>query len=171
MQWLVQNWLWIAVAIGGFFLFTRSGAGGGMAGCGMGRSMGGGCGNSGDRRSAQTDAGPGNAVDPVGRRRCRPERRSPVCIGIMLTTSRIATTAMRSRATRRSTSREQRRQARRSDRKRHPAPGRIAGKDAADDSHPLMPAVKCDRSRPLSRVSRSNGAATIANRTGRQLPT
>lgn len=68
MQWLVQNWLWIAVAIGGFFLFTRSGAGGGMAGCGMGRSMGGGCGNRGDRRSAQTDAGPGNAVDPVGRR-------------------------------------------------------------------------------------------------------
>lgn len=34
MDWLGQNWLWIALAIGAFFFMTR------MGGCGMGRSSG-----------------------------------------------------------------------------------------------------------------------------------
>ncbi len=32
MDWLTQNWVWIALAIGGVWLFRR----GGLAGCGMG---------------------------------------------------------------------------------------------------------------------------------------
>jgi hypothetical protein len=32
MNWLTQNWVWIALAIGAVWLFSR----GGLAGCGMG---------------------------------------------------------------------------------------------------------------------------------------
>ena len=47
MDWLTQNWLWIAVAVGGFFLMSR------MGGCGMGHSHGGG--HAGGDRQAGTD--------------------------------------------------------------------------------------------------------------------
>jgi hypothetical protein len=41
MDWLSQNWIWIALAIGAFLLFRRMGVGGcGMGGCGMGHSAG-----------------------------------------------------------------------------------------------------------------------------------
>lgn len=39
MDWLSQNWIWIALAIGFFFLMNRMGVSGcGIGGCGMGRS-------------------------------------------------------------------------------------------------------------------------------------
>jgi YHS domain-containing protein len=66
MEWLSQNWLWIALAVGGFFLFTRLG---GMGGCGMS--------HSGSRRRDQSGAAnappavgnhPGTLFDPVSRR-------------------------------------------------------------------------------------------------------
>lgn len=36
MDWLYQNWIWIAVFVGGYFLMSRMGIGG----CGMGHSHG-----------------------------------------------------------------------------------------------------------------------------------
>lgn len=68
MDWLAQNWTWIALAVGGVFLFTRMGAGGcGMGGCGMGRSMGANRGQSGTGQPAEPGTGTGNTVDPVSR--------------------------------------------------------------------------------------------------------
>lgn len=34
MEWLSQNWIWIVVAIGGVWLFSRMSRGGMMGGCG-----------------------------------------------------------------------------------------------------------------------------------------
>lgn len=66
MEWLSQNWVWIAVAVGGYFLMSRMGIGG----CGMGHSHGGGHANGG--RSAASDRGSNdqgpdgtNLFDPV----------------------------------------------------------------------------------------------------------
>lgn len=70
MEWLTQNWLWIVLVIGGFFLFTR------MRGMG---GMGGGCGSSHSGNQRRADSGreiappaagnhPGNLFDPVSRR-------------------------------------------------------------------------------------------------------
>lgn len=61
MAWLGENWLWIALAIGAFFLMTR------MGGCGMGRSRGHHH-HDDDRRDAVPPAAgnrPGNLFDPV----------------------------------------------------------------------------------------------------------
>nr|WP_295741062.1 hypothetical protein [uncultured Acidocella sp.] len=60
MNWLSQNWIWIAVAVGAFFFMTR------MGGCGMGRSM---QRSRGRGQSDSSDAAPrsGTAVDPVSR--------------------------------------------------------------------------------------------------------
>ena len=68
MAWLAQNWIWIALAAGGVFLFTRMGAGGcGMGGCGMGHSMGANRRQSGTGQPAEPGTGIGNTVDPVSR--------------------------------------------------------------------------------------------------------
>lgn len=63
MTWLGQNWLWIVLAIGAFFLMTR------MGGCGMGRSRA-----SRDRDDGARDVMPpspgnrrGTSSDPVAR--------------------------------------------------------------------------------------------------------
>ena len=61
MEWLSQNWIWIAFAIGGFFLLNRMGIGG----CGMSRSMGNSHGSGRDGSPAERAAGSGTAVDPV----------------------------------------------------------------------------------------------------------
>jgi hypothetical protein len=34
MEWLLQNWIWIVVAVGGVWLFARMSRGTGMMGCG-----------------------------------------------------------------------------------------------------------------------------------------
>lgn len=66
MDWLSQNWIWIAVAIGGVFLFSRMGVGGcGIGTCGMGRSMGGSRGNGINGPPVERGTGPGNTFDPV----------------------------------------------------------------------------------------------------------
>jgi YHS domain-containing protein len=57
MQWLSQNWIWIAVAVGGFYFMTRMHRGG------MGRSMG-----RGGDESADRGTGPAAVFDPVSRR-------------------------------------------------------------------------------------------------------
>lgn len=68
MDWLAQNWIWIAVAIGGFFLFTRMGVGGcGMGGCGMGGSTGNSRGSGSNGDSAGHGAGREAVFDPVNR--------------------------------------------------------------------------------------------------------
>lgn len=68
MDWLSQNWVWIALTVGGFFLFTRMGVGGcGMGGCGMGGSMGSNRGSAGNGPPIDQGAGPRNAFDPVSR--------------------------------------------------------------------------------------------------------
>ena len=64
MEWLSQNWIWIAVAIGGFYLMTRMH---GM-GHGMGHSMGRGHGGEGGDPPADRSAGAGATFDPVSRR-------------------------------------------------------------------------------------------------------
>ncbi len=72
MDWLLQNWVWIVVAVGGFYLISRMGMGMGMGmgGCGMGHSHGashagrghpaGGDDGSNDRRAGASDV-----FDPV----------------------------------------------------------------------------------------------------------
>jgi len=74
MNWLTQNWVWIVLAIGAVWLFSR----GGLAGCGMGghgghAGHGGGTGPvpGGDpMRNPGSFAGaiPDKAVDPVSGR-------------------------------------------------------------------------------------------------------
>jgi len=61
MEWLSQNWIWIAVAIGAFYLMSRMHRGG------MGRSMGRGYGRA-DDDSRGGGAGPTTVFDPVSRR-------------------------------------------------------------------------------------------------------
>ena len=63
MDWLLQNWVWVALAIGAVWMFSR----GGLAGCGMGHGHHGGhggqSGSGGDvPPSADTVA---KAIDPV----------------------------------------------------------------------------------------------------------
>ncbi len=76
MNWLTQNWVWIVLAIGAVWLFSR----GGLAGCGMGGhgSHGSGTGpvpggtspSADPMRSAGsfTGAAPDKAIDPVSGR-------------------------------------------------------------------------------------------------------
>lgn len=64
MQWITQNWIWIAVAIGGFYFMTRMH---GMGG-GMGHSMGRGNGRDGGDPPADRGTGSNTAFDPVSRR-------------------------------------------------------------------------------------------------------
>ena len=64
MDWLAQNWTWIALAAGGFFLMTRMGGGLGGGCCGMGNSMGQSQG-SGNSPAAGPGVGPTTAFDPV----------------------------------------------------------------------------------------------------------
>lgn len=68
MDWFTQNWIWIALAVGGFFLVTRMG---GMGGCGMRHSTGQSHGG-GDRPPANDSAGSGTAFDPISRRAVTP---------------------------------------------------------------------------------------------------
>lgn len=65
MDWLTQNWIWIVLAIGGFFMLRRMG---GMGGCGTGHSSAHGR-HEGDRENAPPAAGnrPGALFDPVSR--------------------------------------------------------------------------------------------------------
>lgn len=80
MTWLSENWLWLAVAIGGFLLMTR------MHGMGMGCGMAGG--HHGGSQSSHPDQesggitidhdtranlGPSGTIDPVSRRPVSPE--------------------------------------------------------------------------------------------------
>jgi hypothetical protein len=65
MEWLSQNWIWIALAIGGYFLLNCMGLGG----YGMGRSTGGSHGIASEGPPAVRGAGSGPAAfDPVSRR-------------------------------------------------------------------------------------------------------
>lgn len=64
MQWLSQNWIWIAVAIAGIYFMTRMH---GM-GRGMGHSMGRGYASDGDGPPADRETGSNTAFDPVSRR-------------------------------------------------------------------------------------------------------
>lgn len=60
MNWLGQNWLWIALAVGAFFFMTR------MGGCGIGRSRH--HHHDEDRRETVPPAAgnrPGSLFDPV----------------------------------------------------------------------------------------------------------
>lgn len=67
MNWLSENWLWIVLLVGGYFLMTRMG----MGGCGVGHSHGhshaaGGHGSSGAHNGAHDHAaGPVTLFDPV----------------------------------------------------------------------------------------------------------
>ena len=62
MDWLGQNWIWIALAVGAFFFMTR------MGGCGMGRSAGHHHNDeSRDNPPPSADIGAGSAFDPVSR--------------------------------------------------------------------------------------------------------
>lgn len=63
MDWLSQNWSWIALAAGGFFLMTRMGGMGGGC-CGMGHSMSQSRDNGGSSPPGP-EAGSGTAFDPV----------------------------------------------------------------------------------------------------------
>ncbi|HUZ73791.1 MAG TPA: YHS domain-containing protein [Stellaceae bacterium] len=71
MDWLSQNWIWIPLAIGGFFVVSRMGMGGcGIGGgCGMGSSMGNshGSGSGSDGQPVKQETSSGPAVDPVSR--------------------------------------------------------------------------------------------------------
>lgn len=66
MDWLAQNWIWIALGIGAIFFMTRAG---GMGGCGMGHS-GAHHSDHGGHDDAPPAAGnrPGNLLDPVSGR-------------------------------------------------------------------------------------------------------
>lgn len=68
MNWLAQNWVWIVLAVGAIWLFSR----GGLAGCGMGGHgshgghSGGGAGPApGGDPMRNPDTTPEKAVDPV----------------------------------------------------------------------------------------------------------
>lgn len=52
MDWLSQNWIWIALAVGAWFVMSRMGIGG----CGMG--------HTGGHGSNQGQSGPGGVVHP-----------------------------------------------------------------------------------------------------------
>ncbi len=66
MDWLSQNWIWIVVAVGGFFLISRMGMGMGMGmgGCGMGHSHGHDHASGGHDSAAKSGAN-GKAADTV----------------------------------------------------------------------------------------------------------
>ena len=64
MEWLSQNWIWIIVAIGGFYFMTRMH---GM-GHGIGHSMGHAYRGDGDSPPANRELAPSTAFDPVSRR-------------------------------------------------------------------------------------------------------
>lgn len=59
MDWLLQNWIWIALAVGAVFFMAR------MGGCGMGHSTGHSHGSSSDNPPADPGAGVGTSFDPV----------------------------------------------------------------------------------------------------------
>lgn len=69
MDWLSQNWIWIALGVGVLFFMTRMG---GMGGCGMGHSTGHSHGSSNDNPPADGGAGPGTTFDPVSRHAVAP---------------------------------------------------------------------------------------------------
>lgn len=61
MDWLSQNWIWIALAIGAFFLMTR------MGGCGMGRSTRRSSGTEQGGSLPSAESGPRATFDPVSK--------------------------------------------------------------------------------------------------------
>ncbi|MFG1244431.1 hypothetical protein V5F34_24555 [Xanthobacter autotrophicus] len=61
MDWIFQNWIWIALAIGAFYFMTR------MGGRGMGRSARHSHGTAQDGPSSDVGAGPRSVLDPVSR--------------------------------------------------------------------------------------------------------
>ncbi|MFG1316425.1 MAG: hypothetical protein B7Y12_11210 [Rhizobiales bacterium 24-66-13] len=61
MDWISQNWIWIALAIGAFFFMTR------MGGRGMGRSARHSHGSGQDGPPSDAGAGPRSVLDPVSR--------------------------------------------------------------------------------------------------------
>lgn len=63
MQWLSQNWIWIAIAIGGFYFMSRMHGMGGM-----GHSMGRGYGRDSGAQPTDRGAASNTAFDPVSRR-------------------------------------------------------------------------------------------------------
>ena len=64
MNWLTQNWIWVAVAVGGFFLMTRMHGMGGMGGCGGGQGENG-HGGSPTTSSDASGSDPGTTIDAV----------------------------------------------------------------------------------------------------------
>ena len=69
MDWLYQNWILVALAVGAFFLMRRMG---GMGGCGMGHSMDHSSGDGTDHPPANDGAGSGTVLDPVSGRAVTP---------------------------------------------------------------------------------------------------
>ncbi len=65
MNWLTQNWIWVAVAVGGFFLLTRMGGMGGMGGCGGGHGAHHDHGDSTTRPPDASGADRGTTIDAV----------------------------------------------------------------------------------------------------------
>lgn len=64
MDWLTQNWIWIVLAIGAYFLFARLNVGGcAIGGCSMGHSMRNN--ESGNGPLNVRGAGSGTTFDPV----------------------------------------------------------------------------------------------------------
>lgn len=61
MDWLSQNWIWIALAVGAIFFMTR------MGGYGMGRSMRRSQGSGQTGPSPDVAAGPRTMFDPVSK--------------------------------------------------------------------------------------------------------
>ncbi|WP_371349173.1 hypothetical protein [Ancylobacter sp. IITR112] len=61
MDWIFQNWIWIALAIGALFFMTR------MGGHGMGRSVHHNHGTAQDRPPSDGGAGSRLVIDPVSR--------------------------------------------------------------------------------------------------------
>ena len=64
MQWLTQNWIWILLAVGFFFMMRRGG------GCGMGGGMRGHdhhAGHGGEMPRHADEKTVGSAIDPVNK--------------------------------------------------------------------------------------------------------
>lgn len=62
MDWLSQNWIWIALGVGALFFITR------MGGCGMGHSTDRGHGSGNNNSPSEQVNSDGTSFDPVSHR-------------------------------------------------------------------------------------------------------
>jgi hypothetical protein len=68
MDWITQNWLWIALGIGAVFFMSR------MGGCGMGHSGGHHHDNGGSTAAPPASGAAGSGESQDGREQRRPHR-------------------------------------------------------------------------------------------------